>query len=300
MRLGVILHRPLGAFGQLARDGLLHRIGQISPILLRLAGLSQTRRRRLQPREGEVAVLPPQQRSRQLEPRPVAGRRQLLQRRSARIAQPHSLGDLVEGLARRVVDGRAQSAHVADAAHLQQLAVPARDQQQQERIGRLRPQPRRHRMTFQMVDRDQRQPPRQRRRLAVGQAHHDPADQARPRRRRHAVQRAPVQPGLGHGPTRHAVDHLHMAAGGDFRHHPAIGRMIVDLAVDDAGQHLGARRRQSHHRGGGLVAAGLEPQHGQTVRPAFGCPVRRPAIVRVHLHWAELATRPPFRNGVST
>ena len=72
MRLGVILHRPLGAFGQLARDRLLHRIVQISPVLLRLAGLGQTRRRRLQPREGEVAVLAPQQRPRQIKARPVA------------------------------------------------------------------------------------------------------------------------------------------------------------------------------------------------------------------------------------
>uniref|UniRef100_A0A0N4ZGS8 DNA-directed DNA polymerase n=1 Tax=Parastrongyloides trichosuri TaxID=131310 RepID=A0A0N4ZGS8_PARTI len=161
---------------------------------------------------------------------------------------------------------------------------------QQEGIGRLRPQPRRHRMAFQVVDRDQRQTPRQRRRLAVGQADHDPAHQPRPRRRRHAVQRAPVQPGLAHGPARHAVDHLHMAAGGDFGHHPAIGRMVVDLAVDDAGQHLRARRRQPNHRGGGLVAAGLQAQHGQgrsgCPRPAppFATASRRDSTSPAHRH----------------
>ncbi|MNE51778.1 hypothetical protein D3C80_1464230 [compost metagenome] len=155
-------------------------------------------------------------------------------------------------------------------------------------------------MAFQMVDRDQRQVARQSHGLAIAQPHHDPADQTRPGGRRHPVQSGVIDAGLKHGPARHPVDHLDMAAGGDFRHHPAKGRVLVDLAVNDAGQDLGPARRQAHHRGGGLVAAGLQTQDGQSVRPAFGCPVRRPAIVRVHLHWAELATRPLFRNGVST
>ena len=72
VRLGVSPHRPFRALSQLARDRLLHRIGQIRPVLFRLAGLGQTRRRRLQPREGEIAVLAPQQRPRQIKARTVA------------------------------------------------------------------------------------------------------------------------------------------------------------------------------------------------------------------------------------
>ena len=63
------------------------------------------------------------------------GRSQPLQRRSAGIGQAQGLGDLVERFARGVVDRRAEPAAGADASHVQQLAVPARDQQQQERIG---------------------------------------------------------------------------------------------------------------------------------------------------------------------
>ncbi|MNY10840.1 hypothetical protein D3C86_1438390 [compost metagenome] len=189
--------------------------------------------------------------------------------------------------------------------------MPARDQQQQEGIGRLRPQPRRHRVPLQMVDRDQRQAARQGHGLAVGQPHHDPADETRPGGRRHPVQGGVVDPGLGHGPARHPVDHLDMAAGGDFRHHPAEGRVLVDLTVNDAGQDLGSARRQAHHRGGGLVAAGLQTQNrqpgaggaafGPSARGAqLGCPRGPAAIVRASVHRVEVAARFPFRNGCAT
>ncbi len=137
--LGVGGHGLAGALGQLARDRGLHGGGEVGLLLLRLKPLGQARGGGLQPREREVEAFAAQQGPRQGEPRAVAAFGQLFQRRAAGIGQAQGLGDLVEGLAGRVVDGRADPAAGADALHLEQLAVPAGDQQQQERIvDRLR------------------------------------------------------------------------------------------------------------------------------------------------------------------
>ena len=97
------------------------------------------------------------QRPRQRHRQRVAGRGKLLDRGTAGIGQPEQLGGLVERLARRIVDRRRQAAVIAHAAHLEQLAVAAGDEQQQ--VGKLQvgiDQPRRQRMTLEMVHRDQR------------------------------------------------------------------------------------------------------------------------------------------------
>ena len=103
------------------------------------------------------------------------------------------------GYSEQAVDVVAQPGHVADAAHLQQLAVAARDEQQQEGVVDRLAQPGRDRMPLQMIDRDQRQAARQGHGLAEAQAHHDPADQARPGGGGHAVQTVIAQPRLVHG-----------------------------------------------------------------------------------------------------
>ena len=234
-----------------------------------------------------------QQGAGQVEARTVAGLRQPLQRRAARVAETQGLGDLVEGLARRIVDGRAEPGHIADAAHFQQLAVAARDQQQKERIIDRLAEPRRDRMTLQMVDGDQRQAPRQGDRLAETQPDHDAADQSRPGGGGNAVQGVIAEPRLVHGQPDDAVDHLDMAAGRDLGHDAAIGRVIVNLAVHHRGQDRRlALRRQAHHRGGGLVAAGLEAEHGERT----GCPAPVAAIVGGPLHRVEVATQSSRRN----
>ena len=93
-------------------------------------------------------------------------------------------------------------------------------------------------MTLQMVDRHQRQAAAHGHALGIAEPDHHPADQTGPGRRRHPVEGGPVAAGLDKGAFDHAVDGLDMAARRDFRHHPAIGCMVVDLAVDHRGQHL--------------------------------------------------------------
>jgi len=124
-------------------------------------------------------------------------------------------------------------------------------------------------MSLQMVDRNQGQASRQSDSLAKAQPDHDATDQTGPCGGGHAIKRLMADAGLAHGPARHARDHLDMAASRDLGHDPAIGRMVVDLGMDHAGQDgrltVG---RQPHDRGRRLVAAGLQTEHGQKRRLA--------------------------------
>ena len=55
-----------------------------------------------------------------------------------------------------------------------------------------------------------------------------------------------------------------MGASGDLRHHPAIGRMQIELRAHHARQDFALPiRRKAHHCGGGLVATRLDAEHGQ-------------------------------------
>ena len=58
------------------------------------------------------------------------------------------------------------------------------------------------------------------------------------------------------------VDHLHMGARRDLRHHAAIGGMLGDLAQDLVGQDLAASvEADADHGGRGLVAGGLDAEN---------------------------------------
>ena len=158
------------------------------------------RHRRLQAGEAEIAPRPPQHRPRQSVARRIAARRQPLQRRAARPAQPEHFGHLVEGLAGGVVHGAAQADIAADALHRHALAMAAGDQQQQ--IGKRRAalhqsgQPRGQRVRLQVVDRDVGQAVRQGDALGDLAADDQPADQPRPGAGRHPAQvaRTPARP----------------------------------------------------------------------------------------------------------
>src|SRR5690349_8013949 len=82
------------------------------------------------------------------------------------IVEAEKLGGLVECLPGRVVDRRCKAAIVADPADLEQLAMAAGDEQ--EKVGKIEvriDQSRTERMSFQMVDRDERLTGRERQSL---------------------------------------------------------------------------------------------------------------------------------------
>ena len=163
----------------------------------------------------------------------------------------------------RVVDGGAQppvSVHLLDE---EQLAMPARDQQQQVgKIEVLGDQPGAERVPLQVIDREQRLVMDRGDRLAGHEPDHDRADQAGAGGGGHAVQVGEADAGLLHGAGDEGVQMLDVAAGCDLRHDAAVGRVIGDLGEHEIGQHFALA---GHDRGGRLVATRLdaEDDHGR-------------------------------------
>ena len=182
----------------------------------------------------------------------VTGCGQPLHRGSTGIAQTQHLGGLVEGFAQRVVDRRAQPAIPAHALDQQQLAVPARGEQQQigefERgIGQAGGQC----VAFEMIDRQQRLVPGHGQGLGGDQPDQHPAEQSRSGGSRAGVDVAQRQPGIGQGRGDQRRDPFGVGARGDLGHDPAIGPVCLVLRGDALGQNRPIRRDQRRR---GLVA----------------------------------------------
>ena len=196
--------------------------------------------RRLEPGQREIRVRAPDHRTRQVEATRVAVGRQFLDRRSARIGQTEHFADLVESLAGGVVDGRAETLIGADAAHRDKLRMAARDDERE--IGKVDSvgQPRRQRMGFEMIDRDERLARRHRQRLAGREPDQYAADQPRPRRRRDGVDAGDVGPRVPERAQDQPVEHLDMGPGGDLRHDAAVSGVAGDLAHHLIGENFAA------------------------------------------------------------
>ena len=152
---------------------------------------------------------------------------------------------------------------IADAAHAEDLGVPAGGEEQaigkRRRVG----QPRGQRMGFEVIDRDQRLVVGQRDRLGHGQPDDEAADQTRPGGRRDAVERREADIGLRHRLGDDEVERFDMGAGGDLGHDAAERGMLVDLRQHDVGQNAAALavRGEFDHGGGGFVAGRFDAEH---------------------------------------
>ena len=219
----------------------------------------------LQAGERKITIRPSHHRARKRVSGAIAGRGQTFQRRSSRPGQAKQFPDFVERLAGRVVHSAAQPTVAPDALDRHALAMAAGHQQQQIRERDLAAladqagQPGRERVRFQMVDRDIRQVFRQGDAFGHPGTDDQATDQTRPGAGRHAAEFGEADPGAVHHAAHQIRQMGEMGAGGDFGHHPAIGRVLAFLAQhclrQDApvgGQH---RRRR-------LVAGTLDPQHG--------------------------------------
>ena len=142
--------------------------------------------------------------------------------------------------------------------------MAARDQQQHIRKIETVGQAGGERMRLEMIDGDERAPQPKRDGLAHGDADDQPADQAGTGGRGYPVDRLEAEPGFGERLADGRVEQLDMGARGDLRHHPAIGRMQIELRAHHARQDLAPSvRRQAHDCRRGLVAARLDAEHGQ-------------------------------------
>jgi hypothetical protein len=227
--------------------------------------------RGLEARKGKVAARAALHRPREVERRRVARLGGPFDRRAAGKAEADQLRDLVEGFARRIVDGAAELSIAADILGDQELAVPARDEKQQERKGDIVGEPGRQRMAFEVVDRDQRLARDRRHGLGRRQPDHDAADQAGARRRGDGIEVREVEPRLAQRLFDQEVDGLDMRARSDFGNDAAIGAMTVELGQHDM---RADAPRVVDDRRCRLVAACLEAEHdhapGHSSLPASG------------------------------
>ena len=211
-----------------------------------------------------------QHRPRQGKTRGIAARRFALDRRPAGIAEAEQLRALVEGLARGIVDGRAETAIAPDPFDDQRLAMAAGNQQQQIGKWDIRDKAHAQRMAFEMIDRDKGQLAGKGDRFGLHHADDDAADEARPARRGHRVEVAETDAGRAQGLFDHRVEMIEMRPRRDLGHDAAKGPMLGGLREHDIAADEG--RLVAHHGGGGLIAARLDPEHFHAQSLAGGSP----------------------------
>lgn len=200
--------------------------------------------------------------------------------RAAGETQTQKFGRLVKGFAHRIVNRGAEATIFANALDNQQLAVAARDKQQQVGKGQAMGQPYREGVPFQVIDTDERQAARRRNAFGRHQTDNDAANQARPRCDGNTIKLAPVDIGLFQGVFYQPVEVLDMGASGDFGHNTTKSAMRLDLGKNGIGQDFAACLAlarcgmRAHNGGGGFVAACFNAQYDKGLAHFFlfcGC-----------------------------
>ena len=170
--------------------------------------------------------------------------REAVERRAARVAEPEQPGALVEGLARGVVERRADHAVARAARHVEQQRVPAaREQREERRLERLGLEVERRDVRVQVVDRDERQA---RSDQASAFAAETPTSSAPispgPRVTATASTSASVASASASASATTGANELEVPARGDLGHDPAVARVQVGLRGDDVREHLALAR----------------------------------------------------------
>ena len=219
--------------------------------------------RGLQTGEAEVEPLVAH-RPREVDRLGVAGRGDPLDGRPAGVAETEEPGDLVERLARSVVDGLTEQSVATRRTHLDEQRVPARHEQHDDRqFDRRVVEQRRVEVRFEVVDPDERHVPREGQRLGRRHTDEEGTDQPRSDRARHCIDAPLVDAGLDDRPGDHRVEQVEVGAAGDLRHHSSERDVQLDLRADDARHDVASAHHQCRR---GLVAARLDAQD-ERLRP---------------------------------
>jgi hypothetical protein len=189
---------------------------------------------RLQARETEIAPGAAQHRPRKRVTPRISINRQLLERRSARPAQPEQFRHFVERLPGGIIEGAAQPNMLPDPLNRDTLAMPTGYKHEQVREAHSTRyksgQARGKRVGFQVVDRDKWQFMCDRDSFGELAADNQPTDQARTGRRHNTTEFTELQPGASHD-TLHLFRQIpEMGTRGDLRYHAAIWRVLALLA----------------------------------------------------------------------
>jgi hypothetical protein len=266
------LHREHELAHERVDDGGLHARGEVGEGAPRghAAALHVHAHGGLQAREAELQV-GAGHRPRELNGARISLRRKAIDDGTAGVPEADELGDLVEGLARGVVAGGAELAKSGGAVGAVEGRVAAAREQRDEgergaRTDGLRAvEEGREEVPGEVVHADEGDRPGEAHGLGGLHAHEQRADEARARGHGDGVDGAPSARGLD-GLTNHRVHRAEVRAAGDLGDHAAIRRVLGDLRRDDIAQDLArAVGAQAHHRGGGLVAGALHPEHGEAI-----------------------------------
>ena len=228
--------------------------------------------RRLDPGKGEVEGVPAQERARQDHGIgiPLAGL--AFHRGSPRVGKAENGGDLVEGLADRIVLRPADhpSRVLLDD---RDLAVPSRHDDSQVGEGDMLPRQRRGlQVRLQVIDADQRDIPGPGQSLGGGHSDQQRPDEPRSVSDRNRGNLRGRDARFAQALLDHRGQGLDVGPAGDLRDDAAVGSVELGLGADDLGEEVrghGIRGRVSRaggdDRGGGLVAGGLDAQddHGR-------------------------------------
>ena len=186
---------------------------------------------------------------------------------TAGIVEAEQLCRLVEGLAKRIVQGGAEARVLADLLDDEKLRVTARDEQQEIGKSQAMGEARCERVRFEMVHGDEGQPARKRDRLARGNADDQPADQPRPSGCGDAVDAVEAETGFGQRLGDQDIEQLDMGARRDLRHDAAERGVQRKLRAHHIGEDDAlAACLTPHQGGGGLVAARLDAEHDEVAR----------------------------------
>ena len=219
-----------------------------------------------QPRKRKIVARRPQKRTRKLEAARVSAFGSRLDRRPAWKSKPQQLRRLVESLAHRIIDRRAQPLELTDTTADQQLAMPTRHEQQQIGIRDPTRQARRQRMRFKMVQRNERLARSKCHSFGRRQPDSDTAHEPRPRSDSNPVNIPQSHPRIRKRTHDDGLDELHMRTRRNFRNNPAIGTMRIELASDHVRQDFARSRHcTAHHGCGCFVAACFHAQNRQHV-----------------------------------
>ncbi len=201
--------------------------------------------RRLQPREREPKVARVHHRTREGNRVGIALGPESRDHRTARIPQAKRLRHLVEGLAHRIVDRRAEDLVIAPIAHVDEHGVAARHKRDHGgRRERIVADLVRVQMTFfEVVHADERNIARPRRALRKRHAHHERTEKPGSVRDRDGVEIVPTKMAYAEPARRHvealvahAADGLDVLAACDLGNHAAETRVEIDLRCHDIGE----------------------------------------------------------------
>ncbi len=242
------------------RYGLLERSADVGNVLI---GKRRNGRRclphgRFQTGEGEVQPCFANHWTGQRKLVRISCRCSFLDGRSTWIRQPQKFRRLVEGLAQRIVDGRAPAFILPHATNKNELRVTAGDQQHQ--IGKRQTigQTRRQRVAFQMVDRIKRLAGRLGNRFAGHQTDDQATDQTWP-----GGGGDGINIGQGHACLLERfldkrVERFNVSTCSNFRHHTAISAVFVELRQNDIRNDLSTPVGMANHYGcSGFITARL-------------------------------------------